>query len=540
MKRTLAAGLAAILLLGCLAGCQSTPDEPAYEIRYGSLEQDAIVSTALAYLARGSRIQYDDTRFSQTASPAIYRWQCGEKSLEDYTSQHTGYLNCAAFTYEVYIEALDYDIGAYTTAKLVKKGKEERIYTYEPSGEETEEEKEAVETAFRSNLAVGDIIVARYRDGGGHAMLYVGEKVLSAYNGEYDIIHSTGGNYNYEEQTEKFEENGTIQLLSTDSLFDPDAHRYVFTELSNLSIVRPLNTYEGGVPDKTMARMNNMEGILAEKLSSHTSGMTVNPGDTMTFTFSITNYGKADKVVQIKDTVPANATYVSGAETVKGSNLTWELSVPAGSTASVSYEVKVNENAAYGDVVYSEDSTVCGISVRCPKAYIEKTLTAQEQLAIQSAAAELSADRGVALADAIYTKAIGKTTGLPGSFEALINGIYNPDGVVQYILNDKDGLLDRIVPGMFGGYFVSSRVFVENAQRLEDVRTSQPYARDLIPGDIIVAVNTGQSADQELYLVLGDTLLDLMTGEIVETQPQLDRLLGYNRFAVLRPSMSNN
>lgn len=543
MKQILSAVLAAVLLLSCLAGCSNVPeeqipDEPTYESRFGSPEQDAIVYTALAYLARGSRIQYDDTRFSQTANPAIYRWQCGKKSPEDYTSQFTGYLNCAAFTYEVYTEALNYDIGAYTTSKLVKKVTEERIYTYEPSGDETTEEKAEVEAAFRSNLAVGDIIVARYRDGGGHAMLYVGTEVLSAYDGEFDVIHSTGGNYNYEEQAEKFEENGTIQLLSTDSLFEPDAHRYVFTELSNLSIVRPLNTYEGGVPDKTLTRMTNMEGILAEKLSSHTSGMTVNPGDTMTFTFSITNYGDAEKAVQIKDTVPSNTTYVSGADAVDGNSLTWTVSVPAGSTASVSYEVKVNENAPYGDVVYSEDSTVCGIAVRCPKVYIECTLSEQEQLAIRSAAEDLlsSSDRGVALADAIYTRAIGKTTGLPEKFEELINGLFIQDGIVQYKLNDTGDLLNAIVPGTFGGYFVSSRVFVENTHRLEDIRTSQPCAQDLIPGDIIVAVNSGETANQELYLVLDDTLLDLMTGENLESQPLLDKLLGYNRFAILRPS----
>lgn len=538
MKRILATGLAVLLLLGCLTGCNSTPDETPYESRYGSLEQDALVSTALAYLARGNRIQYDDTRFSQTARPATYRWQCGKKSPEDYTSQFTGYLNCAAFTYEVYVEALNYDINAYTTANLVKKGADERIYTYEPTGMETDEEKASVEATFRSHLTVGDIIVVRYREGSlGHAMLYVGEEVLSAYNGEYDIIHSSGANYNYDEQTETFEEEGTIQLFSTDTLFDPEHRRYIFSEVSNLSIIRPLNTYEGGVPEKTMNRMKNLEGILAEKLSSHTYGMTVNPGDTMTFTLSLTNYGDQETTIEIKDSVPSNTTYVSGAGTVNSSNLSWTLTVPAGSTASVTYTVKVNENAAYGDTVYSDAGTVGGIAVRCPKVYIAKTLTSQEQTAIQSAATELSADRGIPLADAIYTKALGRTTGLPGSFDELIKGLYAPDGIVQHTLNDKGGLLDAIVPGMFGGCFVSSRVFVDDLHRLEDIRTRLPYTRDLIPGDIIAAVNSGETANQELYLVLGDTLLNLMTGEIVQTQPLLDRLLGYNRFAILRPSM---
>lgn len=555
MKRIMTVGLAILLLFGCLAGCQNTPDVPTdetqstttdtiptesqdsmadlsdYESRYGSPEQDALISTALAYLARGSRIQYDDTRFSP--SQPNYRWQVGKKTPEEYTSQFTGYLNCAAFTYDVYREALNYDITAYTTAKLVKKDTDERIYTYQPTGGETDEEKATVEAEFRANLEVGDIIVIRYRDGNlGHAMLYVGEEVLSAYEGANDIIHSTGKNYNYEEQTEVFEEEGTIQMLSTNKLFEPEHKRYVFTELTYLCIVRPLNTYGGGIPQKTMNRMQNLDGIVAEKLSSHTYGMTVNPGDTMTFTFSLTNCGDQETTVEIKDTVPSNTAYVSGAEMVNGNELSWTLTVPAGGTASASYTVKVHENADNGDTVYSDAGTAGGVPVCCPKVYIGKTLTPQEQTAIQSAAKDLSSNRGIALADEIYTKAIGKTTDFPASFEELMDALYSPNGK----LNTDGGLLDKIVPGMFGGQVVQIRILAEDAHRLEDIRTRLPYTRDLIPGDIIVAEGSGETTSQELYMVLGDTLLDLMTGEVLETQPLLDRLLGYNLFAILRPS----
>ena len=51
------------------------------------------------------------------------------------------------------------------------------------------------------------------------------------------------------------------------------------------------------------------------------------------------------------------------------------------------------------------------------------------------------------------------------------------------------------------------------------------------------AVNT-ENNNQELYLVLGETALDLMSGQMQGTQLILDKLLGYNRFAILRPSMA--
>ena len=169
----------AYLLVICmlLAGCgevefpePTEPSLPPLEVdsRFESLAQEAVVKTALAFLDRGSRIQYDDTRFSAAADQVVNRWEVSLKSPEDYTSQFYGYTNCAAFTHDVYLAALDYDIGAYTTRTLTGKSTKERVYTYLPTGKETKAERDAVEIAFRTELKIGDIIVIRYngdRDG---------------------------------------------------------------------------------------------------------------------------------------------------------------------------------------------------------------------------------------------------------------------------------------------------------------------------------------------------------------------------------------
>lgn len=559
MKRIIALTLALLLLF---AGCgkpnapadptgTTEPALPPLEVdpRFESLEQEAVVKTALAFLNRGKYIQYDDTRFSATAEVVVNRWEVGMKSPEDYTSQATGYTNCAAFTYDVYLEALGYDIGAYTTALLTAKGTSQRRYTYIPTGKETAAEKAAVEADFRANLQIGDIIVVRYngdRDGNGHAMLYVGKDVLE--NGK-DIIHSTGGSYNYKSFTENTESAGTVQTMSVDSLFSSAGRMYVFSRLKSLCLIRPLQTYKGGVPEKTQNRIRNLEGVVAEKLSSHRGSMTVNPGEQMVFQFSVTNKNDTPVTLEIRDTVPANCTYISGAEKVEGDHLRWLLTVPAKGKASVSYTVQVKSDAAYGDAVYSDAGTVGGVDTDCPKVYIQKTLSAQEQALLLSAvdqerrliaAGESAAKKGMALADAIYQKATGKPTGLPTDFAALDASFFEPFFAPNYRLKAEGGRLELIPAGMFGGRKLSHRTLASDYMRLEYVRTRLPQTGDLMAGDMILAVGGPESAGsngENLFLFTGDKLLNLNTGTLSNPQPLLTSLLGYDRFAVIRPSV---
>lgn len=501
--------------------------------RFESLEQEAVVKTALAFLDRGKYIQYDDTRFN--GSLQIFRWERGMKGPEDYTSQAIGYTNCAAFTYDVYLSALDYDIGAYSTADLTAKGSSQRKYTYIPTGKETAEEMAAVEAEFRANLQIGDIIVVRYngsKEGNGHAMLYVGEEVLG--DGK-DIIHSTGSSYSYKDFTEKEERNGTVQTMSTNSLFHKNSGLYTFSRLKSLCLIRPLATYKGGVPEDSQNRIRNMVGIVTEKLSSHTKGMTVNPGEIMRFTFSVTNKNNTPVTLEIQDTVPANTTYIYGAQQVNGNSLSWELFVPAKGSTMVSYTVQVKADAPYGETVVSE-STVGGVKTVCPKVYIRKTLTPRQQESILSSSATVTGKTGMALADAIYMEALGQKTGLPTDFAALHNSFFEPFPDPTYRLKGQGGILDLIPTGMFGGRKIMHRGIASDYMRLEYLRTRLPRAEELIAGDIILAVG-GPSGGENLYMYTGENILNLSTGKTQPAQPLLNMLLGYDRFVVIRPSI---
>jgi len=596
MKRLFSLILALILALSCFAGCSKEPEttEPSTETKtdatvpvapgleleedgvvYKSLAQKAVVKTALAYLARGTRIQYDDTNMQIKDVDAQYRWQVGIRtSPEAYTSQWVGYTNCAAFTYDVYLAALGIKIGGFTTATLTEVSGKQRVYKYFPTGKETDEKKAEVEATFRSRLEIGDLIIIRYngtKKGNGHAMLYVGSKVLENAQGHrgtaaegtdstgtgqdekftYDIIHSTGSNYNYTNQAEKYETKGSIQMMAVDSLFDPSTGRYVFEKLHSITIIRPLAVFNKDIPENTLNRLQNLDNMMAEKLCSHSSGITVNPGDTVTYTISVTNQNSQPVTLTVTDTVPEIATLVSADKTevcsVSGDQLSWQLTVPANTTSSVSYVVQVKTDARPGQSLVADKGTVGGVNVSCPEVFVGRTLNRQEQDNLLTAVSDLASKsplRGTELVNALYSKAIQEENILPEDFAGITNSVYQFANSVGYI-NEKSPYADAIAPGLLGGRNLLQRNVMsldnpDQCLRLEGRRTRLPGAEQLVIGDVIIAEKSAKQADRKMYLFLGDRMLNLLSGtelEYKENQTCLEPLIAYQRFIVLRPSM---
>jgi hypothetical protein len=237
--------------------------------------QIALIETAKAYLQRGYRQQYDDTSMGANSE---YRWQIGQFAPEDYTSQKWGYLNCAAFTYECYRNALGMDLGSrYTTNALCKYylnggkvGASEYPYYYSNTLNVSASDRVAEQEKFMSTLVPGDLVVILREGGYGHVMMYIGNGVL---------IHSSGSSFGYSSDSETYEP--TIRYMNVlGYLFNPESTNYLFREVADttnggmrpyietLAIVRPLDSFGGDIPENTQNRVENLVGILAEKLSS--------------------------------------------------------------------------------------------------------------------------------------------------------------------------------------------------------------------------------------------------------------------------------
>ncbi|MBP3606102.1 MAG: DUF11 domain-containing protein [Clostridia bacterium] len=514
--------------------------------------QKALIATAKAYLQRGYRAQYDDSRMPHSLSGNYrgeYRWQIGQYRPEDYTSQKWGYLNCAAFTYECYRNALGLDLGyRYTTQNLASYyvnggtvGAPEYPYFFRPYANMSDADMDAEKALFLETLAVGDLVVIRRNNGNGHVMLYIGNGVL---------IHSSGASYNYSVDSETYEP--TVRYMNIlGYLFNPDAANYVFKGdgyVTSLSIVRPLDAFVSEkmeIPENTLHRMEDLADIYSEKLSSHPEGQTASVGDTVTFTFVIKNLGKTEKTLAVEETLPVGATLLSkGSFTESGNKLTASVTVAPGATKELSYSVTVS--GKNGEAVYSTRSTVGGVLHTCPRITIANTLTEQEQSAILTAVEKFKSANpygyvNFELANAIYAEAGLES---PFSDESVYTSLFTPviyDLVkTRYELNTESEYYSMIVPTMYGGLrFYTPERYGETVKPNTD-RSRLPRTQALNIGDIVVAKF---SSSERVYMYVGsDTLINLstdaLTSDVYSATVRLSRMMSVgNYYAILRPSM---
>lgn len=513
-------------------------------------EQVAVIETAKAYLARGSRIQYADTRFTSSEfndasfTKNEYRWESrgenGEykKTPEDYTSKDIGYTNCADFTHDVYHSALNLDFKLDTTFELTDEAKKEDtklgVFYYAIKGNETDEEKVKVEKEFRETLKPCDIVVVRASTNG-HAMLYVGKEQGLPDNAE--IIHSTGSVYNYTNKQEKFEENGTIQLRNLDYYFvKGDTGRYLFDKYNAISIIRPLNIFDGEIPQETKNRIKNLKDIVAEKLSTPSIGQTVSVGENVTFSFVLTNVSNEIKNVDVADKIPENTTFVSADTDFTHNNgeLTAKITLQPNETKTISYTV----TAGSGDYIHGLDGYVGGVPTNARKIYVKNTFNFTQQQSITNAIKSFVISNPSNLSDteiinSVYSHAIGKSTKLTGNASDVIGEIYTRHSGKSYKLNQNGKYFTLIAPFEYGGRMVKTATNL-----FDGYRTRLIYPEHLITGDIIyiresyidTLYKTYMFADGKLYQIEGATVTEAPI-DILET------IISYDFFAVLRPSM---
>ncbi len=515
--------------------------------------QKAVVVTAESMFLRGSRIQYEDTRFLNTTKLPYYRWAVGQRSPEEYTSQNLGFLHCAAFCYEVYRNALDLDLfygnrACYYTSRFESDADKILHETPVSSGfsSMTDAQLEQKKQEFLNALQPGDIIVYRVKTNG-HAMLYVGNET---------ILHSSGNVYDWNGKKEVFEEKGTVRKDSVHFLFDKGTSRYLFNKLS-YCIVRPIKDFAvTSVPQKSIDRIGVMRGIVAEKLSSHTRGQTVSPDQDLTFTFSLQNMTKEEKVLKITDSLPPYTEYVGGDLTLSDNTLSATVTVPPESKTEVSYTLRVLKDAPSGETVENQ-SFISSVPVNAPPVIIGKTLNEEEQNAIYKAADDCAATElwGLELANAIYEKSVGykpfKTKPTEEIFDDLFR--YYSDDLEKRTatfdsswtktwrsLDPKSSYSNMLVPNLYGGRNVAERSDKDPYTDLEWFQTSRTRyisANLLIPGDVILVWKSGNT-EANPYLYTGDALLDLQINTRTSPEPFLSSLVAEPYFVVLRPSLA--
>ena len=520
-----------------------------------TLEQKVLLSTAKAYLNRGFRLQYDDTRmnypYKASSDRGEFRWQIGQYNPEDYTTQNWGYINCAAFTYEVYRTALGMDLGdLYMTERLTKYytnggqiGAPMYPYCYNPNVNADSVERENVRTQFYATLEAGDLIIVRRNNSTGHVLMYLGNNLA---------INSSGSSCAYDD-TETFE--SSIRYVNTDAyLFDRTTNNYIFRSdgyISQLSIVRPLDIYDGQIPENALNRLENLDNILAEKLSSHPEGKTVNAGDDITFSFHIKNLGNTDKTLTITDVIPANTVFKSASNNASvqdQQNISWTLTVKAGESVVVSYVVEARGET--GSVIYGANAKIGGVTFTCPKIFIKNTLTQQQQQAIRNIALGYLQNNTQGLSRLELISEIYKQAGLDDPFasvteeEIRASFFKETSSGLAYGKNlwelKRDGsCYNMLVDGLYGGRNVFTPQQYTEASKVNTDRSRLPRELSLTIGDVLLAKF---STSETCYIYIGEgQFLNVSTSEIAEdtynADTRLTRMISARHYyCVLRPS----
>lgn len=494
----------------------------------------ALCQTAEAYIMRGYRCQYDDTRFTKVGG-GEYRWQIGKREPEDYTSDRYGYINCAAFTYELYRTALGMDLGAlYTTFNLMghysKHGfvENEPMYPfyYKLTNKETKEEKDKIARVFMSTLRVGDLVVYRRHNESGHVMMYAGDNLL---------VHSTGGNYNYAEARETHEPTVRYMHLA-ESFFDEKCVRYVFSDtISKIGIVRPLAVYNGQIPQNTRNRVKNMRGITAEKLSSVKGSHKVAVGSTVEYTFRLYNFSAEKKCADIRDRLPVGVEYIGGADSFVGGEVSFDVQLMPHQYHECSYRVKVV--AEEGSAVSDSYATICGVVHPCNGFTVGKRLTDSEKEKLVLASRKTIGDTdlfGLSLVNRIYDVAgIGAWLDA-ASVNALEDELFASE---EFLIFKEESKCRKFIPrGLYGGRILQTqnRYSAECKDCTDRVRLVRPF--DLEIGDVII---TKGAEKNSVYFYTGAAnLLDISEKESktdsLSLVKRLEGLLAEKYFVVLR------
>ncbi len=516
---------------------------------------DIVKEIAYAYKNQEGQIEYDQLNSRRHISP----------SPEDATAQHKIYLDCSSFVNACYIEGFgeailpDWYGKSGSTANFDSYA---RDYTDNPdvvgywkaTEYTTEEERTALADSIISTLEVGDIITYRHGTATktkGHVYIYVGEGTLlhRCGAGSYQVNTSNPALSYDDNSTEAA--GGQIQEITAETIFkDSSSSRYLFkaTEedtVFSFSQIRPF-ARELTPTEESLNRME-IPGLVMEKLSSVYENTSVRTGDSITYSIELKNTSvRTLQNVTVTDTLPDGTEFVEGDEgvSVSGQTLTWTGNVTAKSTVKVNYTVKVAADTP-GAIIESHETYVSGVKLgkinHTVSGYSQAHSVMLANVATLYAENGESFDSAFAMAKAVYKNALGIDVLEYDNVNAALDEIIDTENLTCH----KDTELSNIlVPNLYGG------MDIRTGQALipDNDRTRIVSEDELSVGDIILAEWSG---GEVVYVYAGDSTLltvedtsakALTIGKNIYINPDniLIALIAYDRFAVLRPSMSSD
>lgn len=505
---------------------------------------DVLTETAYSYYRQGTQIQYDMTQSRRNINI----------SPEDATAQNTVYLDCSSFVNSVYQEAFGVDVMDNTlrpsTLNFTNYAMENAGVTVDALGHwvnadyTTASAISNVLSEVRAQLQIGDVLVYRHGtpdDMGGHVYIYWGDDTF---------IHCTGSSYvygatpyeSYDKATTDEKTGGAVQLLAADEVFvNTASKRYLFRETASdtvysFSLLRPLN--RGLTPTEEARSRMKAAGLTAEHSVSVGMYNTVTSGETVTYTLTLTNTsGTKLNDVAVSLTLPACAHYVSGDLTADGQTLSWTGNLTAGKTVTLTYTVQITAEAGTAvEVVGTVSGVAINPLVNTVSGYTDSQLATLADTAKGYVGRTFS--NPIGLATTLYSDVFGRTVIAETTAMSTLSAVIDK---TNDTCRTDTATSAMVVPNLYGGLDIKSG-FVDDIRR-----TRLVIEEYLAIGDIIVAEYDGIS---DVFIYVGNsTLIGVnsstktcttytISGDAFTADNILVTLIAYDRYAILRPSMT--
>jgi len=314
-----------------------------------------------------------------------------------------------------------------------------------------------------------------------------------------------------------------------------------------------------------LATAEQMKNVAAEKVSSAGGSVTAHPGGRITYKLHITNNNSVAVKLNITDTLPEGTSLVSGCDNASGSALSWEITVAAGETYTVTYNVKPEytiaqvREAETDFIIKNTPAKVMDKEVSAPAKdiYVLETFNATDIRRIEMAidalvTANLSAKNssnkpmnGITLVSMMYS--VGFTAGvglgttdmdevLSMVFEKAGENAGGSTGGGEDVTDTATNLLKRVPPHLYGGTAIPA----DKDAQFRGSRAKEVTIQDLISGDLIFVNKAGKTS---LYIVDGARLVFVGLEEVIhgiDPATVLPGLPASDKFVVIRPSINYN
>ncbi len=488
-------------------------------------------------------------------------------SPEEATAQRTMFLDCSSFVNACYREAfgvnvLPVDIAeskvSPNTANFVTYTKEnsdnEDVVGYwELQTYKTDTQKQELTKWIYDNLEIGDILVYRHgpeKATKGHVYIYVGDMNLAhCQAGSSYKRDTTNPSLSYDMDSSETRVDWVITSISVSTVFEDEAHnRYIFKKTEKdtnweMGIIRPFA--RGLTPTEKALKRMQISGLSMEKVCSVYENSSVKPNDVLTYIVTLENTNETAMTgITITDMIPDGTEYVSGDDgvTVADGSLLWKGDVPALSKINVGYRVRVTETNP-GTLITSDKTYVSGVKLgkitHSVSGYSGDEHNKLTEIALSRVNSAKKYGNGIELVKDVYKSALGIDLFDYTTTKEALNDLIDTENLTSHKTTDVSKM---IVPNLYGGYDIRNGWLYHET---ENDRTRLPKEEHLSIGDIILADWDGGDT---VYMYVGNRTLVTAEDGVCKTLTIGDdifipgnniliSLLGYNRYAVLRPSM---